>query len=237
MRNQLVYDYPTRVFHWFFVWFFLTAILFGKILDHDDPNFPYHMLAGLTVSALVIFRIIWGFWGSKHARFSSFSLHPKDLVAYMKGAFSGERKFWAGHNPASSWSAILLLLIGLSLGSSGFLMVSGVGGDFLEEVHEILANSFIVVAGMHVLGVIYHTVRLKDSIGLSMFDGKKAHINANDVIAAKHPVVGIIFAVMVIIYLGFLSRSFDPKTGQLSLFGKVYQLSEAEDGHEEHSHD
>lgn len=230
---MVVYDYPTRIFHWSFAIFFLSAFLIGKILDDEDPRFPFHMLAGLTVSALVIFRIFWGFAGSKYARFSSFILKPRELISYMKGVVSGQKRTWAGHNPASSWAALLLLALGLGLGTTGYLMASGWGGDILEEIHELLGNGFIVVAGFHVLGVVYHTIRLKDPIGLSMVDGRKSDAKGDEGIVKSYPVVGLILAAVVIGYAGYLYKNFDPAKGQLKLFGNVLQLSEESEDHGE----
>jgi len=241
MRQNLVYDVPTRVFHWLFASLFLTAILIGKILDHDSPNFPYHMLAGLTLNLLVMTRLVWGVVGTKHARFSSFALKPKDLISYFKGILSGEKKLWAGHNPASSWAGLLMILFAMGLGISGYLMASGPENELLEEVHEILANGFIVIAILHVSGIVLHTLRHKDLIGLSMLDGKKAQVAASETIPSAKPAVGLVMFVLVVAFAGYLLNGFDKPSRQLNFFGSVLQLGESENesegGSGEHSHD
>ena len=92
MKRQLVYDLPTRLFHWLFAGLFLTAFVIAKTIDDDSSWFSFHSLAGLTLGFLVILRIVWGIFGTQHARFSNFALNPKDLLAYFKGILSGEKK-------------------------------------------------------------------------------------------------------------------------------------------------
>jgi cytochrome b len=109
MRNQLIYDIPTRFFHWLFAGLFVVAFLIAKTVDDESSVFSYHMLAGLVLSFTVILRLAWGFVGTKHARFTSLALHPKDLVAYFTGILSGDKRKWAGHN------AIILPQVGRRL--------------------------------------------------------------------------------------------------------------------------
>ena len=105
MRQHLVYDLPTRIFHWLFAGLFLTAFVIAKTIDDESAIYSWHMLAGLTLSFVVVLRILWGFFGTQHARFSGFALNPMDLLSYFKGILTGEKRRWAGHNPASSWAA------------------------------------------------------------------------------------------------------------------------------------
>lgn len=80
MRNQLIYDLPMRIFHWLFAGLFIAAFLIAKNVDDESPVFSYHMLVGLLLGFTVLMRILWGFVGTKHSKFTSFALHPKDLV-------------------------------------------------------------------------------------------------------------------------------------------------------------
>ena len=81
MRNRMIYDLPTRIFHWLFAGLFIAAFLIAKTVDDESPAFSYHMLAGLLLTLIVLLRILWGFVGTKHSRFASFALYPKDLLA------------------------------------------------------------------------------------------------------------------------------------------------------------
>ena len=69
MRTVKVWDIAVRTFHWLVVVFFFVSYL------SDDENI-LHIYAGYAVLGLVVFRIIWGLIGTKHARFTDFIFGP-----------------------------------------------------------------------------------------------------------------------------------------------------------------
>ncbi len=231
MRNQLVYDLPTRAFHWIFAGLFVSAFLVAKTVDDESAIFSYHMLAGLLLGATVLLRLVWGFVGSQNARFSSFALRPQELVDYFKGIFSGDKKKWGGHNPASSWATLLMFVFALGLGVTGYLMASG-DKEAFEDIHELLANGFLVVVLMHVAGVVLHGFRHQDGLAFSMIDGNKVGVPAVSTIARSHAVVGAIFVILVVVMGGHLLRNFDQNARALSLFGSTLSLGENEEAEE-----
>lgn len=238
--RKLVYDAPMRVFHTLFSALFLCAFIIGKTVEHDSGLFPAHMLVGMTISFLVILRIVWGFAGTRHARFSGFALKPNELVAYLKGVFSGDKKRWAGHNPASSWAGLIMMGLALGLGTTGYLMVSSGEFEAYEDIHEILANTFAVVVVLHVAGVVFHSIRHRDWIALSMFDGRKEGVTDSDSIADEKNALGILMVAMVSAFAIFLINGYDRDSQALTVFGNTLQLGEVEggQGHDhEHDHD
>ena len=112
MKKISVYDLPTRFFHWFFAFLFITAFAIAKTVDDESPLFSYHMLAGLTIAFLLVLRFIWGFIGTTYARFSSFKLNPTELIRYFKDAVVTKTKAYLGHNPASSYSKVIIIYTG-----------------------------------------------------------------------------------------------------------------------------
>lgn len=235
MKKILVYDLPTRIFHWLLAGFFLTAFIIAKTIDDESPTYAFHMLAGLCLGFLVVLRLIWGLFGTKHARFTGFSLHPADLLSYLKGVLTGDDRRWAGHNPASSWAGLIMLLLGLGLAVTGFLMTSGPNKETFEDVHELFANTFIIVVILHVAGIIIHTLRHKEMIALSMIDGRKSSLSVNDQIPTSRPVVGILLLALIVAFVLNLSKHYDPSTQKLQLFGTTLQLGENEDEPENES--
>lgn len=228
MKSTLVYDLPTRIFHWLFAITFLTAFGITKLVDDESLAFTYHMLCGLFLSGLIIWRIIWGLIGTDHARFSGFSLNPFQLKDYLLGILKGSQKRWAGHNPASSWAALVMFALGLSLAATGFLMTTGSKSEF-EDIHEILANTFIIVAIMHVAGVILHTIRHKDAIALSMIDGKKQILEqVNPIQSSKTWAAAVLLSFALLTGLA-IYKNFDSQNRTMKLFGKTLQLGESED--------
>lgn len=234
MRNQLIYDIPTRIFHWLFAGLFVVAFLIAKTVDDDSPVFSYHMLAGLILGFTVLLRLVWGAVGTKHSRFASFALHPKDLLAYFKGILSGDKRKWAGHNPASSWAALVMFGLAIGLGTTGYLMSTGQKEAF-EDVHELLANGFLVVVLMHIAGVALHTLRHFDGIAMAMIDGSKSGVSQSETISNSRPVVALFFVGLVATFATHLASNFDSQKQTLNLFGSTLQLGENE-GSEETEH-
>lgn len=109
MINQIkVWDPLVRIFHWSLVIAFTVAYLSG-----DEEN-AIHINAGYIILGLIIFRLIWGFIGSKYARFKDFTYSPRSIINYLKSLFTRQPKHYIGHNPAGG-AMILALLIGLTV--------------------------------------------------------------------------------------------------------------------------
>ncbi|MCB9025463.1 MAG: cytochrome b/b6 domain-containing protein [Bdellovibrionaceae bacterium] len=235
MRSSLVYDWPTRLFHWLFAGLFLFSFVIAKTVDDESMVFTYHMLSGLLLGGIVLWRIIWGIIGSKYARFSEFSLNPWELKDYFLEVFSNSKKRWAGHNPASSWAALVMLAFALGLAVTGYLMTTG-NKEAYEDLHEFLANSFVIVAVLHIAGVAIHSIRHQDTIALSMVDGKKVTFEDMEPIASSRPFAGLLLVALILSASLFLSKKFDPENGTLQIFGQTLQLGESENNKSDEDH-
>ena len=236
MRKPLVYDLPTRLFHWTFSSLFIVAFFIAKTMDDDQPTFSYHMLAGLMLGGLVVLRLIWGFVGTKYARFSSFALHPYDLIAYGKGILTGEKKQWDGHNPASSWTTLIMLGCAISLAVTGVLMTSGYKETY-EEIHELFANAFLITVLLHIAGVALHALRHQDGIALTMVHGKKLDLK-NQIEPVGHKALSGVLLILLIIGFGsYLFKNFNTVSGELNFFGKTLQLGESQNESEKDNED
>ena len=99
-----VWDPLVRIFHWSLVAGFSIAYLTG------EEESLVHIYSGYAVLGLIIFRVLWGFIGSRYARFSDFLYSPKTVSEYLKGLASQKPKHYIGHNPAGGWMVILMLL-------------------------------------------------------------------------------------------------------------------------------
>jgi len=225
-RTTLVYDLPTRLFHGLFAGLFVAAFTIANVAEHS-PAFPYHMLAGALLAALMILRVFWGAVGTRYARFATFELNPARLFEYFRALFGSGTRTWAGHNPASSWAALIMLGLTAGLAVTGVLMING--REQYEDVHELLANAFVTVAALHITGVIIHQLRHRDAFALSMLDGCK-QAAAVDGIPHARPVAGVVLLATMAALGFYLLRGFDAATGTLQLFGTTFQLSESESG-------
>ncbi len=237
MGTTKVYDLPTRLFHWMFVGLFVTAFLIAKTVDDESAVFSYHMLMGIVLSFIVGLRILWGIVGSHYARFSSYALNPRELMDYFEQLLTGKTPAYAGHNPASSWAAILMIIFALGLGLTGCLMSTEGNKETYEDVHELLANGFLVTALAHVAGVTLHTLRYRDWIGLSMITGNKKLVGSQKSLPHSHSGVALVFVALVVGWVANLYKNYDPQTQTLNLFGNPLIMGESKNEGDEKNED
>ena len=178
-----VWDIPVRVFHWLLVAAMAFLVVSGKV---GGNLMEYHVYAGYSVLALVLFRVLWGFAGSTHARFASFVAGPSRGIAYAKRLLSGAPAHSAGHNPLGGWMVIVLLLSLLLQGGTGLFsnddiafegplypFISKSLSDRLTSLHHINANVLIALVATHVAAVLFHVFVKKEDLVRAMFTGVK----------------------------------------------------------------
>src|SRR5512139_1315947 len=130
-----VWDIAVRVFHWSLVILFFVAYFTG-----DDEDM-LHVYAGYGVLALVVFRIVWGFVGTQHARFSDFIYGPAATLRYVKSLFSPKPLHYLGHNPLGGWMVVALLLSLIGTCWSGLEAYGEKGHGPLAQVEIRLISS------------------------------------------------------------------------------------------------
>ncbi|HET8707503.1 MAG TPA: cytochrome b/b6 domain-containing protein [Pseudomonadales bacterium] len=188
MKNKiLVWDLPTRLFHWLLATSFIGAYLTSE----SERLRNIHVMLGYTLIGLIAFRLIWGFIGSRYARFSEFVRGPARVLEYMKSLLTTSPKHYIGHNPVGSVAVVLLLGLGVMTGLSGYLTYQEIGGDAFEEIHEIMANLMMTVVVAHVGGVIFSSRLHKENLVKAMLDGQKEGPAAAS-IKKTHPLVAIL---------------------------------------------
>jgi cytochrome b len=231
MNPVLIWDLPTRLFHWLLSGGFIAAAIIALALGEDSPLFPYHAMIGLTIALMVCLRIIWGIAGTRYAKFGTFIFGPAAVIEYMKGTVVGGGKRYIGHNPGSALAIFALLALVLAMAVTGIML--GQGNEGVKEVHEVLAWITVGFVVAHVLGVALHTVRHRENITLSMIHGKK-QAEPSDAIASANPIIAVVFLAIAGVWGGALIRSYNPatQTTTLPLIGTVLQLGENEGGEE-----
>lgn len=226
----LIWDLPTRLFHWLLAGSFFVAFGIGYFVDDDSPLFAIHMLLGATMGMMVLLRVVWGFVGSRYARFSSFGFGPMEILSYAKGIFSRDGKRYLGHNPGSSLAIWAMLALTLGLGLTGAFMSQV---EIFEDVHEILAYALLGVVATHVAGVILHSLKYKENITMSMINGKKEG-EPEVAIPSMHPIVAVLFLLITGLWSGSLFQNYDAATGTLNvpLLGTSLVIGEGAEGAE-----
>ena len=233
--TTLVFDLPTRIFHWLFAFGFVGAFSIGKFTDDESALYPLHMFFGAMMAIAVVLRIIWGFVGSKYARFSSFKLNPMGLIEYFKGNFPRT----IGRNPASSFAAITMMLIALIIPVTGYMMLTATSRDQMhniKEVHEVLATVFAIIAGLHIVGIIFHTATKHEPIGIAMLSGRKNSVAGEAGIPNSVAWVAALFITLIGGAAFALNSNYNAQAKTFQLGAKTLVLGENE-GEEHKDHD
>lgn len=169
-----VWDPFVRTAHWCLV-ASVAAAWFTREALHE--RFGYAALA------IVVLRIAWGAAGSRYARFRQFVRAPSPVLAYARMAAAGREPRYLGHNPLGGWMIVALLGTVLLAGASGWLSVTDRfwGVEWVQETHEFLADTLLFLAGLHVAGVIYTSLRHRENLVRAMLTGRKAPPGPGDV--------------------------------------------------------
>lgn len=160
--SRPVWDLFVRVFHWTLVG---CVLLNSFVLDDGET---VHRWAGYLASALVLARVVWGFVGSRHARFADFFPTPGRIARHLRGMFSGQAEFHWGHNPLGALMMMALMGLVLALAVTGWMQGLDAywGEEWLQELHEGIGEALIILVGLHaasalVMGRIERTRLLK----------------------------------------------------------------------------
>jgi cytochrome b len=178
-----VWDAPVRLFHWLLVLLFAFMFFSGK---SGSEWLEWHVRSGYAILALLLFRILWGFFGSTHARFGSFLAGPKACIECLRHLAKRSPSPYAGHNPLGGWMVLVLLLALLFQVGTGMFsnddvlfegplasLVSKTLSDRLTGWHSWNFNLLLLLAGLHVIAVLYHAGFMKENLIGAMFTGVK----------------------------------------------------------------
>jgi cytochrome b len=190
----LVWDLPVRLVHWL-----LVASFAGAFLTADsERQRVLHVLFGVTLVGLIVFRIVWGLVGTRHARFGSFAFGPRAVLRYLWSIATLEPVRYLGHTPAGSWAIWLMLALGIAVGVTGHGAYTG-GPEWLEDAHEALAWSLLAVVVVHVAGVLLSSVLHRENLVAAMITGRKRG-DATQAIRGSRWVVGVVLAAVVLAF-------------------------------------
>lgn len=196
----LVWDLPVRVFHWCLALAFAGAYLIGESERWRDV----HVALGYAAVGLVCIRLVWGFVGTRYARFASFRYTPRQAWQYLNGLIRGRAAHFTGHNPAGSWAIYGLLALGLATGLSGWLRYEEIGGDAFEDVHAVLANAWLGLVVLHIAAVIVSSVLHRENLPRTMVTGYKSG-TPDEAVPDARPAIGVgVLLVTVVLVAGWI---------------------------------
>lgn len=145
-----VWDRFVRVFHWSLV----ACVLLNFFVVEEGET--AHRWLGYAATALVMARIVWGFVGSRHARFADFFPTPARLRAHLQRLRHGEPDPGPGHNPLGALMMLALMALVLALGATGHLQTTDRfwGEEWLEDLHEGIGQALMALAGVHAVSAL-----------------------------------------------------------------------------------
>lgn len=175
-----VWDLPTRLFHWT-----LVALIGFSWWSGKNDELELHLYSGYAVLTLLLFRILWGLFGSSTARFRNFLKGPAAVLAYLR-----DTKGWRaiGHTPIGALSVVALLgLIALQVGSGLFNsdddgleegplapLVPNQVAEAAHEVHELVFNVLLAFIALHIAAVLFYRLALGKKLLGPMISGRAA---------------------------------------------------------------
>ena len=214
IKKFLIWDLPLRLFHWSFV---LTIFALWYTAEQGSELVEIHMQIGYVALALLVFRVLWGFIGPTHARFSQFIPSPNKLLNYLLA--KSEHKEAPGHNPLGALMVVLMIVLVLVQAISGLFidnevfstgpynsLVSSDTEKFMSFIHH---NTFDLVLGaiaLHIAAIGYYTFIKKKNLILPMITGQKSanDVDKSDAIPHSKIILAIVIATLCAAFIYWL---------------------------------
>ena len=183
-QTVLVWDLPTRIFHWLIVVLVAFSFYTGKT---GGTLMQYHEWSGVAILVLVLFRVLWGFWGGAYARFAAFLKGSQAVRRYASSLFGRDYQSHLGHNPLGGWSIVAMLVSLFVQATSGlfanddiftegplYAWVSKDTSDWLTGIHHINQNVLLGLVALHLGAIAFHLVVKRENLIAPMVTGRKA---------------------------------------------------------------
>jgi cytochrome b len=215
-KHVLIWDLPLRIFHWLFA---CTVFASWYTSDQDNNLIDVHMKLGYFALGLLVFRILWGFVGTKHSRFSSFFPTPSRLRLYITDVRNNQVSNTTGHNPLGSLMVFLMIFLISLQAISGLFINDDVfsSGPYYDSVskeiekvmfflHHNVFDVMIAAIAMHLLAIAYYVRVKKQSLILPMITGKKSakFVNVTDIINHSKVLLAVILVIAVAVFIYWL---------------------------------
>ena len=175
-----VWDLPVRLFHWV-----LVGLIGFSWWSAKNEQLEWHMYSGFAILTLIVFRLLWGVFGSSTARFRNFIHGPRAIIAYVRNS-----RAWAtvGHSPLGALSVLAMLVVLKLQIATGLINADDDGlveaplahltslesADFIHDAHEFLFNLLLVLIGLHVAAILFYRVALGKNLLGPMVSGRAA---------------------------------------------------------------
>lgn len=174
-----VWDWLIRSFHWGLVASFLVA----WASTQGWLSTRWHEPSGYAVMVLLALRLVCGFAGSHYARFAQFVRPAAAALGYARLVLRGRAPRYIGHNPLGGWMVLALLSTAAFTAVTGWLFTTDRfwGSGAMALAHEVSAWTLLILACLHVVGVIFTSIQHRENLLAAMISGRKALPRDGDV--------------------------------------------------------
>lgn len=183
-RGALVWDLPTRLFHWSTAALVATSWISAEI---GGNAMTVHVWSGLSVLTLLLFRVIWGVVGGTYARFANFVRGPRAAVEYGAAMLRGDAAPSIGHNPLGALMVVALLVNLTVQATTGLFAnddvmlegplaarVSKSTSDLLTKAHHLSFDVLLALIALHIAAAIFYLVAKRENLIRPMITGRKS---------------------------------------------------------------
>ena len=208
-NKVLVWDLPVRLIHWG-----LVLAVFGAWLTRELEGdwFAWHVRCGYAVLVLTATRVLWGFVGTRHARFGAFLRGPAVVFSYARKLLDRDSAPHTGHNPLGAWMIVVMLALLFAQATTGlfandqifqtgplFGYVTGEQSDRLTTLHKQLFDVLWVVIVLHVVAVLFYQLYKRQDLLRPMFSGRKLReaVAPGEEISSSRLVLALLLAALI----------------------------------------
>ncbi len=179
-----IWDLPTRLFHWLLA----ALVVVGSVTGYLSPEWwmGVHIWAGYGIVILMVFRLVWGVFGSEYSRVTTFAYSPREVARHLHGVMMMRPAHYIGHNPTGAMMIFALFIVVFGITVTGLLVLGGeenqgplagvvsyAVGDIAKDIHSYLIGILFVMIVVHVIGVIVESFLGRENLVRAMIDGYK----------------------------------------------------------------
>lgn len=192
-----VWDLPVRLAHVVLVLAVGVAWWTGEA---EGDWFIWHQAAGCVAIVTVLFRLAWGFVGTRTARFADFLAGPGAVLKHLAALLGRRVAPRAGHHALGGWAVIalwsaVLFQAGTGLFANDEIMNAGpfygwIDPDLsngLTAWHHLGFNLLLGLVGLHVVAVVAYRLWGRLDLLRPMVTGRRTDLPPAADIGAERP--------------------------------------------------